>query len=151
MKRTLLEASVGKVSISAHGLESNLLLFYCIYTTNNDVEFEKQYNKIRMLGQLIKDVKKLGVFDEETLNVLNNAKKQRNSFTHRLSEKYITSIEDSGSMFQLIQEFLGIQKVIESADRIVVKELQKLATGGGVDVTAIKAKAKSAVQDWENA
>lgn len=149
MKRTLLEASVGKVSIAAHGLEYNLLVFYCIYTTNDDVEFEKEHNRFRTLGQLINDIRKLDVFDDESLKVLIKAKEYRNAFTHRLSEKYNASILGNGSMLQLIQEFMDILKVIEKADHIVEKELQKLISSG-VDVSAIKVKAKSAVQEWEN-
>ena len=151
MKRTLLEASVGKVTITANGLESNLLLLFSVITTNNDDDFEKQYSKIRTLGVLINEVKNLNVFDDNSMSILIEAKVQRNSFTHALSDKYVASISDSGSMFQLIQEFIAIEQTIDKADRLVVKKLHSLATEGGVDVRDIKKQAKLAVNNWENA
>ncbi|MED6321432.1 MAG: hypothetical protein VX873_08630 [Pseudomonadota bacterium] len=151
MKRTLLEASIGRVTIAANGLESSLKLVISILTTDNDESFEKEYNKIRTLGVLIQRAVDLDIFDNLTNAMLRRACKIRNEFTHALSEKYTNSINSQGSMYDLIQEFVTFREELNQAAHAVNQKLNEMASNGGVNLDDVKTRAKKALQAWENA
>ena len=149
MKRTLLESSVGRVTIAANALEANLKLIIAIHSTNDDESFEKVFEKFIPLGSLIKQAKDLQIFDEIDINLLERARARRNEFTHELSDKYTKSINNDGSMYELITDFKNIRNEIMEAADIAQNKLDEMATFGQADVSNIKAIAKNAILEWE--
>jgi hypothetical protein len=150
MKRTLLEASVGRVTISSHHLENVLkvILFSCLGVP--DEEFVKEWEKVKTLGQIINELKKFGVFTDEQHQKLDSARNLRNTFTHRLSEIYVQGIH-SGAMYDLIQDFEKMKLEIDEASQIAEKVHHELAVRGGVNVSEVKEKARDVVDIWEGA
>ena len=151
MKRTLLEASVGGVSISAHLLETNLkiILFSCLGLP--DEKFDKEWSRPRTLGRIIEELKSYQLFSKSEMGEIDSAKDARNSFTHCLSEFFSESIKSIGSMLELIHRFDSIKSQLDKSNSIVSQKLHQQATLGGVDVNGIQNMARNAVDSWENA
>lgn len=151
MKRTLLEASVGGVTISAHLLETNLkvILFSCLGLP--DERFDKEWNRPRTLGKIIEELKAFQLFGEKEMSEIASARDARNSFTHCLSDFFSESMNSNGSMFELIQRFDSIKSQLETINTVVTKTLHEQAKLGGVDVHGIESKAHNAVGSWESA
>lgn len=149
MKRTLVEASVGRVTIASHNLESILkvILFSCLCIP--DDKLEKEWQRHRPLGTIIEGLKKYEVFGEEQLKSLDSARKLRNRFTHRLSETY-SQIIKSGAMFDLTEELEGMKREIDAAAQMAERVLHEHAIHGGVDVSEVKDRARKAVDTWES-
>ncbi len=151
MKRTLLEASVGGVSISAHLLETNLkiILFSCLGLP--DQEFDKEWSRPRPLGRIIKELKPYQLFSKSEMAEIDSARDARNSFTHCLSELFSESIQSDGSMLELIDRFNKIKSELDAINSIVTQKLHEQAALGGVDVNDIQNRARNAVDFWESA
>lgn len=151
MKRTLLEASVGAVSISAHLLETNLkiILFSCFGLP--DEEFDKEWSKPRPLGRIINELKPYQLFSQSEMAEIDSAREARNSFTHCLSELFSESIQSDGSMLGLIHRLNSITSTLDAINSTVTQKLHEQATLGGVDVNDIQNRARNAVDSWESA
>lgn len=150
VRRTLLESSVGRVTIASHSLESNLkiILFSCFGFT--DEAFDKEWDKPRTLGKIIKDLKQFSVFNSIEGDSLVSARDIRNEFTHNLSEKYAKSVKSGSSMFKLFQEFNELAQQIDNINSLVVDKLYEQASLGGVNVSKVNDLAKKNVDSWED-
>lgn len=150
MKRTLLKASVGGVTMSAHLLETNLklILFSCLGIP--DERFDNEWNSPRTLGKIIKELEAFKIFSEKEMTEIASAKDARNSFTHCLSDFFSESMNSSGSMFELIQRFESIKSRLDKINSVVTKKLHDQAQLGGVDVNGIQNKARNVVDFWES-
>lgn len=150
MKRILLEASVGAVSISAHLLETNLkiILFSCLGLPEE--EFDKEWSKPRPLGRIIKELLPYQLFSKTEMVEIDSAREARNSFTHCLSELFSESIQSDGSVLELIGRFNEIKSDLDTTNSIVTQKLHEQAVLGGVDVNDIQKRARNAVDAWES-
>jgi len=151
MKRTLLEASIGSVVIASHSLELNLKIMLFSLLNYPDDKFNNEWEKPKTLGVIIDKLRGFDVFDLEQISLLDEAKEQRNKFTHRLSEFYMSSISNKGSMYHLFQEFNNISKEIDIATNMAKNQLTKMACSGGVNVDEFRSSARKAVDNWEKA
>tara|TARA_R110001583_G_C5435550_1_gene389319 strand:- start:114 stop:596 length:483 start_codon:yes stop_codon:yes gene_type:complete len=151
MKRTLLEASVGGVSMSAHLVETNLklILFSCFGLP--DEEFDKEWSRPRTLGRIIRELEPYKLFSKSEMAEIDSAKDARNSFTHCLSDFFSESIQSNGSIFELIVRFNKIKSDLDIINSIVTQRLHEQAALGGVDVNDIQHRARNAVDSWEGA
>ena len=149
MKRTLLESAVGRVFLSSHSLELNLkiILFSLLNFTDND--FDQEWEKPRTLGVIIVKLKSYDIFNPKEITLLDEAKELRNKFTHSLSENYISSINNNGTMFQLILEFNSIKKSIDIASDMVLSKQHEMAKHGGVNVADMLLSVRKDVDNWE--
>jgi len=151
MKRTLLEAAIGSVVIASHSLELNLKIMLFSLLNYPDDKFDNEWEKPRTLGFIIGELRVFDVFDSEQMSLLNEVKEQRNKFTHRLSEFYMSSISNKGTMYHLFQEFNSISKKIDIATNMAKNRLNEMAYSGGVNVDEFRSSARKAVNNWEKA
>ncbi|MBU2985188.1 hypothetical protein KO528_07485 [Saccharophagus degradans] len=150
MKRTMLEASVGRVAIAAHSLELHAKLLLCIeIAKGNDTIFEEEFEKFRTLGMLVQDIGKAGLLNNPDMDTLRLVKNSRNEFTHKLSEPYITAIRGDKPMYELILEFEGLKCALNDAEKVISSILNVKAKAGGVSISDVKQKAKEEVNNWE--
>lgn len=149
VRRTLLESSVGRITIASNSLESNLkiILFSCFGLT--DEAFDKEWDKARTLGKIILELKQFSVFNSIEAASLVSARDIRNEFTHNLSEKYAKSVKSGASMFKLFQEFNELAQQIDNINSLVVHKLYEQASLGGVNVSKVNGLAKKNVDSWE--
>ena len=137
--------------MSAHLLETNLklILFSCFGLP--DEEFDKEWNRPRTLGRIIRELEPYKLFSKSEMAEIESAKEARNSFTHCLSEFFSESIQSNGSIRELIVRFNKIKGDLDTINNIVTQRLHEQAALGGVDVNDIQNRARNAVDPWEGA
>lgn len=151
MKRTLLEASVGSMTLNCHMLEVYLkiILFSCLALSSE--KFEAEWNKPRVLGSLINELRKFPVFTHEEIKKIDLARKTRNEFTHNLSAVFEASIKQDESMQELIENINEMKDEIVGVTHFVKARLHEQASLGGVNVELLNGIADKQVSDWEDA
>lgn len=148
MKQVYLRASIGEVSMEAHALELQLNLALCLLNSNTDTEFERELRKIRTLSPMLDELKAKKVFSDQEFKTLEEAKRARNDFTHRLSDVYTSNIKSGSPKFEIIHHFLEIRKRIEAATKVAESRIHKIAEAKGIDIKDLLHSAKKHIDNW---
>lgn len=152
MKRTMLEAAVGRVSIAAHSFELKTKILFCLEKSGGaDELFIKEYNSFNQLKNMLNYFEGKGLFKKQEIESLHSTRMKRNEFTHALSESYISAIVEKKPIIELIFEFEELKNTLNESELLLDRVLYSRVSQGGLNIIEMQQAAEATIDAWEEA